>query len=281
SSWAADMSGPGEVDHYLPGLALEITDLDCVAVARGELREQGKGIVVIDEAHGLARAEAVHGAEYRGVPKALRDAARVENVGRLGQLVGGSHVRSRLSGCWEGSAPCRRQSCRRAGNQRCKPYASNLSAAIPRKQCQAYIFGRSARSPSLRAMRKIPLDRTATKRESLATSNRSIAGPGEGPAAVRMPQARCYRRTGPAPECPYCAPAIPAACGGEPAGAGTDQGPAGSAWRRKEKGRRTGWCDALTAGGRGFSRLAGSEPPACLSAPERPRTAPSALPSGT
>src|SRR5690606_29968055 len=107
SSWAADMSGPGEVDHYLPGLALEITDLDCVAVARGELREQGKGIVVIDEAHGLARAEAVHGAEYRGVPKALRDAARVENVGRLGQLVGGSHVRSRLSGCWEGSAPCR------------------------------------------------------------------------------------------------------------------------------------------------------------------------------
>src|SRR5690606_24251598 len=102
SSWAADMSGPGEVDHYLPRVAPEVADLDRVAVARGELREQGKGIVVVDETHGFARAEAVHGAEYRGMPETLRDAARVEHVGGLGQLVGGSHVRSRDRGCRDG-----------------------------------------------------------------------------------------------------------------------------------------------------------------------------------
>src|SRR5690606_8183535 len=108
------------------------------AVAGRELRQQGQGIMVVDETHGFAGAEAVHRAEDRGMAKTLRYATGVEDISGLGQLVGGSHLRSRLVGCARELDPM--PVSRRWLKQRCIRCASNASAAVSSKQSRAYIF---------------------------------------------------------------------------------------------------------------------------------------------
>ncbi len=74
---------PDEIDRDGAGLALAVFDRQGFAVARLKLVEQRQWIVIVDEAHGLARMQRIERAEDRGVAKALGDAARVERVDRI------------------------------------------------------------------------------------------------------------------------------------------------------------------------------------------------------
>lgn len=73
-----------EVDHDHAWFALSVFHADTVAVALRKLRQQRLGVVVVDKSHGLARLEAVQGAEYGGVPESFSHAAGVERVDSLG-----------------------------------------------------------------------------------------------------------------------------------------------------------------------------------------------------
>jgi len=82
------LSALDEVDRDRARRALAIFDGQRVAVARCELAEQRQRIVIVDEAHGLARGQRIQRAEDGSVPKALGDAARVERVDGIRGKVG-------------------------------------------------------------------------------------------------------------------------------------------------------------------------------------------------
>lgn len=79
-----DSGGDEEVDDDFARLARDVGHLDAVAEVLPDLFEQGQGIVVVAEAHYLALAQRVEGAEDGGVAEALGDTARVEWVDAFG-----------------------------------------------------------------------------------------------------------------------------------------------------------------------------------------------------
>ena len=73
-----------EVDDDGAGLALAVLDADALAIALRDLRQQRQRIVVVGEAHRLARLQAVECAEDRRMAEALGHAAGVEGVDGVG-----------------------------------------------------------------------------------------------------------------------------------------------------------------------------------------------------
>src|SRR5690606_3304836 len=78
-----------EVDDDLAGVAADVADLDLLAEMPGDLVEQRQRVVIVHEAHRLARVQRGQGPEDRGVPEALGDAARVEAMDVLTEDVEG------------------------------------------------------------------------------------------------------------------------------------------------------------------------------------------------
>ena len=61
----------GEIDDNGAGFALNIFDRDGLAVTGLQLPKQGQGIVIVAEAHGLARGQRIERAKNGGMAKAL------------------------------------------------------------------------------------------------------------------------------------------------------------------------------------------------------------------
>src|SRR6185312_607500 len=74
-------AGDAEVDHDGAGFALAVGHGEVVAEAITQLRDQRQRVVVVDEAHGFARAQHADRAEDRGMAEAAGHAAGVEQVG--------------------------------------------------------------------------------------------------------------------------------------------------------------------------------------------------------
>src|SRR3546814_11163900 len=83
SDWSSDVCS-SDLDDDRARVALAVNDLDVVAEAAAQLVEQGRRVVVVDEAHRLARLERAQRAEDRRVAEASRDAAGVERVRGVG-----------------------------------------------------------------------------------------------------------------------------------------------------------------------------------------------------
>jgi len=73
-----------EIDNDQPRLALHVIDRDVIAVALLQLLQQRQRVVIVGEAHGLARVQGVERAEDRRVPEPLGDAAGVERIELVG-----------------------------------------------------------------------------------------------------------------------------------------------------------------------------------------------------
>ena len=69
-----------EVDDHLARRLLPVFHHQRLAVTFLQLRDQRQRIMVVDEAHGLARLQRVHGAENRRMTEALGNAARVKGM---------------------------------------------------------------------------------------------------------------------------------------------------------------------------------------------------------
>lgn len=68
----------GEIDDNGAGFALNIVDRDGLAVTRLQLPKQGQWIVIVAEAHGLARSQRIECAKNGGMPKTFGDTARIK-----------------------------------------------------------------------------------------------------------------------------------------------------------------------------------------------------------
>jgi len=77
-------SDPDEIDHDAIGTALPVGDGNGFAISHLHLLEQRQRIVVVDEAHRLARMQRVERAEDRGVAEALGDCPGVERIDPVG-----------------------------------------------------------------------------------------------------------------------------------------------------------------------------------------------------
>jgi len=88
----------GKVDHDGTRFALPVLDTQALAVTGLQLGKQRQRIMIIAEAHGLARLQGIQRAKDGGMTEALGDAARIEGVeGFLGGViadVNGLHWRS-------------------------------------------------------------------------------------------------------------------------------------------------------------------------------------------
>ncbi|HEX4910030.1 MAG TPA: hypothetical protein VFV64_04640, partial [Permianibacter sp.] len=69
-----------EVDHNLAGFALLVLDVDALAVARAQLRQQRQRVVIVDKAHHFAALQAVKGAENGSMAEPAGNAAGIKNV---------------------------------------------------------------------------------------------------------------------------------------------------------------------------------------------------------
>ena len=87
------LSVPDEIDHDLPGVALQIVDVDSDTVARLKLMQQRNRIMVIDKSHGLTRVERIQSAKDRRVAEAFGHTACVEWIYRFqgGVIAGRGH----------------------------------------------------------------------------------------------------------------------------------------------------------------------------------------------
>lgn len=171
----------------------------------------------------------------------------------------------------------------RTGNQRCKQYASNVSAVAPRKQCKAYIFGpgrpfsipaRNAENPAWppSACARIIADIDSGQHPTAARPNasqaasrpaspetasqahcidpvdpvrRRVVPSGDRANAVRMPAPRCYPSSG-------IRTRMPVLSAGHP---GRRLAPTAPAWPRCTASRAT--ADARRAAGFGWDACRG------------------------
>jgi hypothetical protein len=82
----------GEIDDNGASFALNIVDRDGLAVTRLQLSKQWQGIVIVAEAHGLARGQRIERAKNGGMAKTFGDTARVKGIkGFRGLLVASMH----------------------------------------------------------------------------------------------------------------------------------------------------------------------------------------------
>lgn len=84
-----------KVDYHALGITLDVLDVHLIAIALLNLIQEGERVVVVDETHRLAVVEGFKRAENGGVPKALGNAACVEQIGRAGHV---SHIKLHLKG---------------------------------------------------------------------------------------------------------------------------------------------------------------------------------------